>query len=54
MTSSKGRTTHGAGLRLDRTRNEHVQFATEAEQALFVAVAEMALAAAVTELALVD
>ena len=42
----------GAGLRLDRTRPEHVHVATVAEQAMFVAVAEMTLFAAVAEQAL--
>ena len=42
----------GAGLRLGRTRPEHVQVATVAELALAVAVAEMALVTAVAELAL--
>ena len=44
----------GAGLRLGRTRPEHVQVATVAEMALVVVVAELALVAAVAELALVD
>ena len=38
----------GAGLRLDMTRTEHVQFAPVAVQALFAAVAELPLVAAVT------
>ena len=42
----------GAGLRLGRTRPEHVQVATVAELALAVAVAQMALVTAVDELAL--
>ena len=60
MTSSNGRTTRGdiaslhagAGLRLGRTRPEHVHVATVAEQAMFVAVAEMVLFAVVAEQAL--
>ena len=43
----------GAGLRLGRTRPEHVQVATVAELALAVAVDELALVAAVAEMALV-
>ena len=43
----------GAGLRLGRTRPEHVHVATVAEQTLFVAVAEMALVATVADQALV-
>ena len=43
----------GAGLRLGRTRPEHVQVATVAELALVAAVAAMALAVAVAEMALV-
>ena len=41
----------GAGLRLGRTRPEHVQVATVAE--LAVAVVELALVAAVAEMTLV-
>ena len=49
MTFSNGRTNRGdcivagAGLRLGRTRPEHVHVATVAEQALVAVVAEMAL-----------
>ena len=43
----------GAGLRLVRTRPEHVQVATVAELALVAVVAEMGLAVAVAEMALV-
>ena len=52
MTSSNGRASLGdiieglvvgAGLRLGKTRPEHVQVATVAEHALFAVVAEMAL-----------
>ena len=61
MTSPNGRThciVAGAGLRLGRTRPEHVQVASVAEQALnliVAAVAEMAptLVAAVAKLALI-